>query len=71
MPRLRFTRRTFAWLSTSLLKGMSREGERVIFFAVVIWIAPRRAAESLFLDLQPVTKRSVALFLSRVAPQNR
>ena len=26
-----FTRRTFAWLSTSLLKGMSREGDRVIF----------------------------------------
>jgi hypothetical protein len=26
-----FTRRTFAWLSTSLLKGMSREALRVIF----------------------------------------
>jgi hypothetical protein len=26
-----FTRRTFDWLSKSLLKGMSREGERVIF----------------------------------------
>jgi hypothetical protein len=26
-----FTRRTFDWLSTSLLKGMSREDDRVIF----------------------------------------
>jgi hypothetical protein len=26
-----FTRRTLAWLSTSLLKGMSREALRVIF----------------------------------------
>ena len=26
-----FTRRTFAWLSTSLLKGMSREALRMIF----------------------------------------
>jgi hypothetical protein len=25
------TRQTFDWLSPSLLKGMSREGERVIF----------------------------------------
>jgi len=26
-----FTRRTFDWLSTSLLNGMSREGDSVIF----------------------------------------
>ncbi|MGX1168669.1 hypothetical protein AB7M16_004935 [Bradyrhizobium sp. USDA 372] len=26
-----FTRRTFDWLSTSLLKGMSREDDKVIF----------------------------------------
>jgi len=26
-----FTRRTLDWLSTSLLKGMSREDDRVIF----------------------------------------
>src|SRR3984957_12521017 len=33
-----FTRRTLDWLSTSLLKGMSREGDSVIFWTFVICI---------------------------------
>jgi len=38
-----FTRRTFAWLSTSLLKGMSRDDDRVIFWmAVAMFVTPRR-----------------------------
>jgi hypothetical protein len=34
--RLAFTRRTLDWLSTSLLNGMSREGDSVIFWTSVI-----------------------------------
>ena len=37
------TWRTFDWLSISLLKGMSREALRVIFYCLVIGISPRRA----------------------------
>ena len=33
-----FTRRTLDWLRTSLLKGMSREGDSVIFWTFVICI---------------------------------
>ena len=33
-----FTRRTLDWLRTSLLKGMSREGDSVIFLTFVICI---------------------------------
>ena len=59
------TRRTFDWESTSLLRGMSREDDRVIFFdaAWAMVFTPRRAAGSLSLGLLPVTKRSAALFL--------
>ena len=34
-----FTRRTFDWLSTSLLKGMSREGDSVIFCTAFVIFA--------------------------------
>src|SRR5260370_9575374 len=45
-------RRTFAWLNTSLLKGMSRDWLSVIFWVdFAISVSPRRAAESLSLDL--------------------
>ena len=58
------TRRTLDWLSTSLLKGMSRADDRVIFWmAVAMFVTPRRAAGRLSLDLQPVAKRSAALSL--------
>lgn len=35
-----FTRRTFAWESTSLLKGMSREGASLIFWEVAMVFTP-------------------------------
>src|SRR5258708_32529245 len=45
-------RRTFAWLNTSLLKGMSRDWLSVIFWVdFAISVSPRRAAESLSPDL--------------------
>jgi hypothetical protein len=49
---------------------MSREREKMIFLAALlaglaISVTPRRAAESLSLDLQPVVARGAALFLSR------
>jgi hypothetical protein len=59
-------------LSDSLIRlnGMSRAREKTIigatgFFlaALAMVISPRRAAGSHSLDLQPVTKRSAALFL--------
>ena len=59
-------------LSDSLIRlnGMSRAREKTIigatgFFlaALAMVISPRRAAGSLSLDLQPVTKQSAALFL--------
>jgi len=59
-------RRTFDALSTSLLKGMSRERENTIFLAALAMsLTPRRAAESLSLGLQPVMALRAALFLSR------
>src|SRR5258708_14631653 len=59
------TRRTLDWLKTSLLKGMSREGLSLIFWtALAISDAPRRAAERLSLDLQPVTDIPALLSLS-------
>src|SRR5580658_8253906 len=68
-----FTRRTFDWDRTSLLKGMSREALRVIFWtAVAMSNSPRRAAESLSLDLQPITEIPALLSLSSAAePESR
>src|SRR6266849_6366491 len=60
MPDL--TRRTFDWERTSLLRGMSREEDRVIFCVMVFFSAT--GAESLSLGYQPVTKAGAALFLS-------
>ena len=57
-------RRTLAWLSTSLLKGMSREALRVIFggdLAMAMFSATGRPGASL--GLQPVTKPASLLFL--------
>ena len=52
------TRRTLDWLSTSLLKGMSREALSVILrVAVAMSVFSATGAESLSLDLQPVTDR--------------
>ena len=45
-----FRRRTFDWLSTSLLKGMSREALRVIFgtaFAMLVVLRDGRPKDSL------------------------
>ena len=51
------TRRTLDWLSTSLLKGISREALRVIFWLVVAIVSySATGAESLSLDFQPVTE---------------
>ena len=58
------TRRTFDCESTSLLKGMSRDDDRMIFlaaFAMMIYSAT--GAESLSLDFQPVTDKGAALSL--------
>ncbi len=50
-------RRTLDWLSTSLLKGMSREALRVIFLAAVAMVGySATGAESLSLGFQPVTE---------------
>src|SRR2546429_8718457 len=50
-----FTRRTLDWLKTSLLNGISREGLSLIFStAFAMSDSPRRVAERLSLDLQPV-----------------
>ena len=58
------TRRTLDWLSTSLLKGMSRADDRMIFWmALAMFVTPRGAAGRLSLDLQLVTKRSAVLSL--------
>src|ERR1700687_5915450 len=60
-----FTRRTLDWLSTSLLKGISRDGLSLIFeTALVMSDSPRRAAERLSLELSPVTNRPARLSLS-------
>src|SRR5262244_166827 len=65
-----FMRRTFDWDRTSLLRGMSREDDRVIFgTAVVMVIISATSAERLSLSLgfQPVVKTGAALFLSSAA----
>src|SRR5207253_2819452 len=65
-------RRTFAWLSTKRLKGMSRDWLRVIFcFDFDISDSPRRATESPSLDLLTRHEAGAALFLLRAAPENR
>ena len=66
------TRRTFDWESTSLLKGMSRDDDKVIFlaaFAMVIYSAT--GAESLSLDFRPVTEKGAALSLSPCCSSGR
>ena len=63
-----FTRRTLDWLSTSLLKGISREGLSLIFWmAFAMADSPRRAAEKLSLGLQPVA----TIRLSSHSPMRR
>src|SRR5919201_6039916 len=65
-------RRTFAWLSTKRLKGMSRDRLRVIFcLDFDISVSPRRAAESPSLDLLTRHEAGAALLLLRAAPKNR
>src|SRR6266702_656570 len=60
-----FTRRTLDWLSTSLLKGISREGLSLIFWmAFAMSDSPRRAAGKHSLDLLPVTDKPALLSLS-------
>jgi hypothetical protein len=67
---LAFTRRTFDWERMSLLRAMSREGDRVIFgMAVAIGIISATGAERLSLGFQPVTKTGAALSLSSAGPQ--
>jgi hypothetical protein len=62
--------RTFAWLRTSLLKGMSRVAARVIFWVLVILIFSMTGGqEPLSRPLKPVTEPKAFLFLSR-APRN-
>src|SRR3981189_3355455 len=67
-----FTRRTLDWLKTSLLKGISREGLSFTFStALSLSDSPRRAAERLSLDLQPVTSIQPLLSLSERAAQRK
>src|SRR5438445_5559596 len=66
------TRRTLDWLSTSLLKGISREGLSLIFWtALAMSDSPRRAAERLSPDLLPVTDKPARLSLSDAQHQLR
>ncbi len=58
-------RRTLDWLSTSLSKGISRDGDRVIFWtAFVISSSPRRAPEATLPISLPVTLKPTLLSLS-------
>ena len=50
-------------LDTSLLKGMSREGAKAIFWAAAIFFTPRRAAENSLSAFDPSRRRSAALSL--------
>src|SRR5712671_2710699 len=67
MPDL--TRRTLDWDRTSLLRGMSREEDRVIF--CVMGLISATGAGRLSLGYQPVTKTGAALFLSGAPEQAR
>jgi hypothetical protein len=63
-----FMRRTFDWDRTSLLRGMSREDDKVIFgTAVIMVIISATSAESLSLGFEPVAKTGAALFLRSAA----
>ena len=57
------TRRTFAWLSTSLLKGMSREALRVIFFDFVMRLLRDGRSKASLSTSKPVTKATARLSL--------
>ncbi|WP_354540824.1 integrase core domain-containing protein [Roseovarius sp. MBR-6] len=56
--------RALDWLSTSLPKGISREGDRVIFWtALVIISSPRRMSEATLPISPPVTLKPTVLSL--------
>jgi hypothetical protein len=60
-------RRTLDWLSTSLSKGISRDGDRVIFrTALVIRSSPRRAPEATLPISLPVNLKPTLLSLSMI-----
>lgn len=68
MPAL--MRRTLDWLSTSLSKGMSRDGHRVTFWAdFAIKSSPRRAPEATLPISLPVTPFTAHLYLSICPPR--
>jgi hypothetical protein len=56
-----FDAAAFDWDRTSLLRGMSREEDRVIFCVIGFFSAT--GAERLSLGYQPITKEGAALFL--------
>src|SRR6185312_6306539 len=59
-----FTRRTLDWLSTSLLKGMSREGDSVIFWTFVICTLHDGPPGDSLLAFNPSRKASAPLTLA-------
>src|ERR1700746_1026004 len=58
-----FTRRTLDWLRTSLLKGMSREGDSVIFWTFVICTLHDGPPGDSLLAFNPSRKASAPLTL--------
>lgn len=68
MPTL--MRRTLDWLSTSLSKGISREGDRVTYRAdFAIRSSPRRTPEATLQISLPVTPFTALLYLSTCPPR--
>src|SRR5690606_35580312 len=67
IERPALTWRILDWLRTSLLKGISLEGLRLILSATSdMVLSPLRADRNLSLGLQPVTKKPAPLFLSTI-----
>src|SRR6202012_1590303 len=58
------TRRTLDWLSTSLLKGMSREGDSVIFWTFVICTLHDGSPKDSLLAFDPSRKARPPLTLA-------